>query len=90
MSNAENLIDFLKPSSDSSESLYKQLSRSLNNAIQEGLLRPGDALIPERDLAASLKMSRITVRKAIDQLVEIGLLIKRQGAGTVVSKISPH
>ena len=86
MSNAENLIDFLKPSNDSSESLYKQLSRSLNNAIQEGLLRPGDALIPERDLAASLKMSRITVRKAIDQLVEIGLLIKRQGAGTVVSE----
>ena len=86
MSNAENLIDYLKPSNDSSESLYKQLSRSLNNAIQEGLLRPGDALIPERDLAASLKMSRITVRKAIDQLVEIGLLMKRQGAGTVVSE----
>ena len=33
-----------------------------------------------------LKMSRITVRKAIDQLVEIGLLVKRQGAGTVVSE----
>ena len=31
-------------------------------------------------------MSRITVRKAIDQLVEIGLLVKRQGAGTVVSE----
>ena len=86
MATNDNLINFLKPSSDSSESLYKQLSRSLNNAIQEGLLSPGDALIPERDLASSLKMSRITVRKAIDQLVEIGLLVKRQGAGTVVSE----
>ena len=86
MATTDNLIDFLKPSSDSTESLYKQLSRSLNNAIQEGLLSPGDALIPERDLATRLKMSRITVRKAIDQLVEIGLLVKRQGAGTVVSE----
>ena len=82
----DNLINFLRPSKDSSESLYKQLSRSLNSAIQEGLLKPGDALMPERDLATNLKMSRITVRKAIDQLVEIGMLIKRQGAGTIVSK----
>ena len=86
MATTDNLINFLKPSSDSTESLYKQLSRSLNNAIQDGLLSPGDALIPERDLATRLKMSRITVRKAIDQLVEIGLLVKRQGAGTVVSE----
>ena len=69
MATNDNLINFLMPSSDSSESLYKQLSRSLNNAIQEGLLSPGDALIPDRDLATSLKMSIITVRKAIDQLV---------------------
>jgi len=86
MATTENLIHYLRPSKDSSESLYKQLSKSLNNAIQEGLLKPGDALIPERDLALNLKMSRITVRKAIDQLVEIGLLIKRQGAGTVVTE----
>ena len=86
MANTDKLIDFLRPSSDSSESLYKQLSYSLNNAIQDGILKPGDTLIPERDLATSLKMSRITVRKAIDQLCEIGLLVKRQGAGTVVTK----
>jgi len=85
MANTDNLINFLRPSEDSSESLYKQLSQSLNRAIQEGLLNSGDSLMPERDLALNLKMSRITVRKAIDQLVEIGLLIKRQGAGTIVS-----
>ena len=86
MANSDNLINFLRPSNDSSESLYKQLSRSLNSAIQEGVLKPGDSLMPERDLASNLKMSRITVRKAIDQLVEIGMLIKRQGAGTIVSE----
>ena len=50
------------PSSDRSASLYKQLSRSLNSAIQQGLLVPGDALIPERELASKLNLSRITVR----------------------------
>jgi len=86
MGSTENLINFLRPSSDSLESLYKQLSRSLNSAIQEGLLKPGDTLMPERDLATNLKISRITVRKAIDQLVDIGMLIKTQGAGTVVAE----
>jgi len=51
MANSDNLINFLRPSNDSSESLYKQLSRSLNSAIQEGVLKPGDSLMPERDLA---------------------------------------
>ena len=86
MNSTDNLINFLRPSSDSLESLYIQLSRSLNSAIQEGLLKPGDTLMPERDLATNLKISRITVRKAIDQLVDIGMLIKTQGAGTVVAE----
>ena len=86
MTDNNNLINFLMPSNDSSESLYKQLSHSLNSAIQQGLLAPGDTLIPERELASKLNLSRITVRKAIDQLVDIGMLIKRQGAGTVVSE----
>ena len=86
MANTDTLINFLMPSSERTESLYKQLSRSLNSAIQQGLLQPGDALMPERELATKLNMSRITVRKAIDQLVVIGMLKKRQGAGTVVSE----
>ena len=47
--------------------------------------RPDDALPPERDLAEMLNVSRITVRKAIDELVEDGLLIRKQGSGTFVS-----
>ena len=86
MDDTNNLINFLMPSNDRPDSLYKQLSKSLNRAIQQGLLTPGDALMPERELASRLNMSRITVRKAIDQLVEIGLLTKRQGAGTIVAE----
>jgi GntR family transcriptional regulator len=43
------------------------------------------ALPPERDLAEMYEISRITVRKAIDGLVEQGLLVRRQGSGNFVS-----
>jgi len=85
MDKTDTLIKYILPTSESPESLYKQLSRSIHNAIQQGMLNPGDSLIPERELADKLKLSRITVRKAIDQLVDIGVLQKRHGAGTIVS-----
>jgi GntR family transcriptional regulator len=68
----------------SSQPLYQQLQRSLREAIQKRLLRPEDALPAERDLAEELEISRITVRKAIDGLVQEGLLTRRQGSGTFV------
>lgn len=64
--------------------LYQQLQRSLRDAIEKRVLGPDDALPPERDLADALSVSRITVRKAIDGLVQEGLLVRRQGAGTFV------
>jgi GntR family transcriptional regulator len=65
--------------------LYQQLQRRLREAIENRILGPDDALPPERDLAEELAVSRITVRKAIDGLVEEGLLVRRQGSGTFVS-----
>jgi GntR family transcriptional regulator len=64
--------------------LYQQLARALRRAIESHLLGPDDALPAERDLAAELSVSRITVRKAIDGLVSDGILMRRQGAGTFV------
>jgi GntR family transcriptional regulator len=64
--------------------LYQQLERALRGAIERGDLAPDDALPPERDLAAEIGVSRITVRKAIDGLVREGLLVRRQGSGTFV------
>lgn len=65
--------------------LYQQLQRRLREAIENRILGPDDALPPERDLAAELSVSRITVRKAIDGLVTEGLLVRRQGSGTFVT-----
>jgi GntR family transcriptional regulator len=45
----------------------------------------GAALAPERDLAASLGVARMTLRKALDSLVAEGLVVRRQGQGTFVA-----
>ena len=65
--------------------LYQKLQQALREAIQNRVLAPDEALPPERDLAEEFKVSRITVRKALDGLVAEGLLTRRQGAGTFVS-----
>jgi GntR family transcriptional regulator, N-acetylglucosamine utilization regulator len=69
---------------DGSGPLYRRLQHALRGAIENALLKPQDALPPERDLAADFAVSRITVRKALDALVTDGLLIRKQGAGTFV------
>src|SRR6187431_3588868 len=80
------LSQVLPPLDDkSAQPLYQQLQRSLRSAIENRVIAPDDALPPERDLAEMLSVSRITVRKAIEELVEEGLLTRKQGSGTFVS-----
>ena len=83
-----SIFDILK--SDPSETaisapLYHQLRRRIRHAVESGTLQVGDALPSERDLAETLGMSRVTVRKAIGGLVTEGLLTQQQGAGTFVA-----
>ena len=68
-----------------SQPLYQQLQRAIRDAIESRVLSPDDALPPERQIATELAVSRITVRKAIDGLVEEGLLVRRQGSGNFVA-----
>jgi GntR family transcriptional regulator len=84
--NDQELLDFLRPDSNRTGSLYTQLARSLSQAIHEGMLEDGDYILPQRDLAEALGVSRVTVRKAIESLVNEGMLIQRQGAGTMVTR----
>ncbi|MBP7003193.1 GntR family transcriptional regulator [Amaricoccus sp.] len=64
---------------------YRRLSRAIEAEIAEGRLRQGFALPGERDLAQALGVSRVTVRKALDELAVAGLLTRRHGARTEVS-----
>ena len=65
--------------------LYLQLQRVLRSAIERQVLAPDEALPAERDLAEAYKVSRVTVRKALDGLVDARLLTRRPGAGTFVA-----
>lgn len=64
--------------------LYLQLQKGLRDAIENRVVQAEAAIPTERDLAEEFAISRITVRKAIDGLVDEGLLSRRRGAGTFV------
>lgn len=65
--------------------LYLQLKRWIEDAIKRGTINPGDALPSERDLAQRADVSRVTVRKAVQHLVQDGVLVQRHGSGTFVA-----
>jgi GntR family transcriptional regulator len=54
--------------------------------IESGELQTGEALPSERKLIDILGTSRVTIRKAVDQLIAEGLLERRHGAGTYVAE----
>ncbi|MDD3173459.1 MAG: GntR family transcriptional regulator [Herbinix sp.] len=70
---------------NSSIPLYQQLGELIKDQIATGKLKESDRLMPEIDLSKAYDVSRITVRKAIDLLVEEDILIKCQGVGTFIA-----
>ncbi|WP_131736315.1 GntR family transcriptional regulator [Actinomadura roseirufa] len=64
--------------------LYFQVAQQLEAAIRAGELPPGSRLENELELAARYRLSRPTVRQAIQHLVDKGLLVRRRGVGTQV------
>jgi len=65
-----------------------QVFDQLKELIVRGQLKPGEQLMPERELAETLGVSRTTVRDAIRKLVVMGYVEHRQGQGTFVHKPS--
>ena len=65
--------------------LYRQLMEKLQKEITSGILKPGDRLLPEVEMAKYYQVSVITARKAMDELAAQGLIEKKQGKGTFVA-----
>ncbi|GAN54883.1 GntR family transcriptional regulator [Tanticharoenia sakaeratensis] len=82
---SDRMFAQLAPDPNDHKPLYLQLEDNLRRLIGGGALRRGDAVPSERDLAEMTGVSRVTVRKALEKLVETGLLTQRAGAGTFVA-----
>src|SRR5699024_12796756 len=68
------------------EPLYHQLKNIIRGKIETGEWEPGDKISSENDLRNEYKISRNTVQKAVDELVQDGVLERKQGKGTFVSR----
>ncbi len=66
--------------------LYMQIAESLLEQIESGKISPEEKLPSERELSKNLKVSRMTVRAALNILDSKGLLNRRSGDGTYVIK----
>jgi GntR family transcriptional repressor for pyruvate dehydrogenase complex len=61
--------------------------RQIEELILQGVLRPGDRLPAERELAETMEVSRPTLREALADLEARGLIVTRPGGGTVVAEV---
>ena len=65
--------------------LYHQIEHLIRHRVAKNQYPPGSQIASEHELCRELKVSRITVREALRELVREGLLVKVQGKGTFVS-----
>ena len=64
--------------------IYYQLESYIKNQIEAGYILPGENIPSEREYAENYGISRMTVRQAINSLVNEGLLYRKKGSGTFV------
>ncbi|MBB6283283.1 phosphonate metabolism transcriptional regulator PhnF [Geobacillus subterraneus] len=65
--------------------IYYQLEQYMKEKIEKGEWQPGEMIPSERELAETYHISRMTVRQAVNNLVNDGYLIRRRGKGTFVA-----
>ena len=70
-----------------SEKLSSSVVRQIEQLILRGILRPGERLPPERQLSDRLGVSRPSLRDAVAELQDKGLLCTRAGAGVFVAEV---
>ncbi|NLG68150.1 MAG: GntR family transcriptional regulator [Firmicutes bacterium] len=66
--------------------LYYQIAEVLRREIREKGLRPGDFLTTEEELQVRFGVSRATARRALEELVDEGLVVRITGKGTYVAR----
>lgn len=81
----ERMAGMKKLQSESASPLYHQLMQRIRVDIEKGKYPVGSKIPPEHELEQTYRLSRVTVRRALAELTELGLLERKQGKGTFVS-----
>ncbi len=66
---------------------YEEIAEDIKSKIEVGEYLPNDQVPLEKEMCEKYSVSRITIKKAMDQLVMKGLVVKRRGSGTFVKDI---
>jgi GntR family transcriptional regulator len=70
---------------DSRDPLYYRVANHLRNRIMGGIYKSGEKIPSESELCNEFSVSRITIRQALKLLEDQGMLIRKQGVGTLVN-----
>ncbi|MGO4382093.1 GntR family transcriptional regulator [Pseudoduganella sp. RAF53_2] len=76
----------IKLDSTDTSPLYMQIARKLNEDIGVGRYQVKQALPSERILSEQFNVSRVTIRKAVEELVKLGVVVCIQGSGTFITR----
>ncbi len=76
----------LKLEPGSTEPLYEQVAQAIRKAIDDGVILPGQTLPSSRELAESLAISRITVRRSYESLASQGFIKSFSRGKTIVNR----
>ena len=78
------------PASAQAMALYQQVKDYIARRIQEGVWRAGDRLPSENDLVTQFGVSRMTVNRALRELMEQGRIVRVAGVGSFVAEDKPQ
>lgn len=88
-----NSAEFLNPDlwlQDGNGPRYVRLRQRIEDGIAQGILSANQPLPAEREIASLTGLSRVTVRKAMQDLVDRGIIVQRQGSGSFIADNSPR
>lgn len=71
---------------DSHIPIYYQIETEIKKLAETKDLKPGDLIPSEREFAEKYEVSRMTVRQAVNNLVNEGILVRRWGKGTFIAE----
>ena len=69
---------------------YEKIANDLRQSIRKGEYSSGDQLPLEKELCEQYQVSRVTIKRAMDMLVQQGLVTKRRGSGTFVKTLDDN